>query len=59
MQQQIRDFIHMLEKSSVFSETFVNDEKVCQMRIKIWNLNINVPRQKKHCKTIGGHSKKY
>ncbi len=42
---------------SVLSETFVNYKGFFQMRIKILNWNIKVPRQKKNCKTISGQSK--
>jgi hypothetical protein len=42
--------------SSVFSETAANYEAFCQMRIKIYNFNIKMTRQKKILKTIGVHS---
>jgi hypothetical protein len=39
--------------SRVFSETAANYEAFCQMRIKIYNLNIKMARPKKNFKTVG------
>jgi hypothetical protein len=39
----------------MFSETAANYEAFCQMRIKIYNLNIKMTRQKKNLKTMSVH----
>jgi hypothetical protein len=42
--------------SSVFSETDANYKAFCQMRIKIYNLNIKMTRPKENLKTVSVHS---
>ncbi len=46
--------LHLLY-SSVFSERTANYEAFCQMRIKIYNLNIKVTRLKNNLKTVSVH----
>jgi hypothetical protein len=41
----------------MFRERTANYEAFCQMRIKIYNLNIKITRQKKNLKTVSIHKK--